>query len=206
MPESRVRKSVDDKRKRVEAAKTAAKTSPSPAKSAATGAKKTPATGSTTSKSTSASKQVSASKTATRVSRRIEQESRPQGRRWLLPAAIVLAVLGAAWGVAYFVAPKLIPGEQSLGKWNILIGAGAIVVAAIAYLALRPRTGTPYAAGSRRWVPPTFIGVGLFGVAWLIVYYVAGTSIPLMSTLGNWNILIGMAGMAAAFIIATLWK
>lgn len=226
MPESRVRKSVDDKRKRVEAAKTAAKTSPSPAKTAATGAKKAPATTSSTPKSAektpdsgagttktatktaskTASKSASASKTARRVSRRIEQESKPKGRRWLLPAAIVLAVLGAAWGAAYFVKPKPIPGEQGLGKWNILIGAGAIVVAAIAYLALRPRTGTPYAAGSRRWVPPTFIAVGLLGVAWLIVYYVAGTSIPVMNTLGNWNILIGMGGMAASFIIATLWK
>jgi hypothetical protein len=55
-------------------------------------------------------------------------------------------------------------------------------------------------------VPPTFIGVGLFGVAWLIVYYVAGSSIPFMSPLGNWNILIGMAGMAGAFVIATFWK
>jgi len=43
-------------------------------------------------------------------------------------------------------------------------------------------------------------------VAWLIVFYVAGQSIPFMSELGNWNILIGMGGMAAAFIIATLWK
>ena len=62
------------------------------------------------------------------------------------------------------------------------------------------------APSSRRWVPPTFITVGLLGVAWLIVYYVAGTSIPLMSDLGNWNILIGMGGMAAAFGIATLWR
>ena len=58
------------------------------------------------------------------------------------------------------------------------------------------------APSSRRWVPPTFITVGLLGVAWLIVYYVAGTSIPLMSDLGNWNILIGMGGMAAAFGLA----
>jgi hypothetical protein len=35
---------------------------------------------------------------------------------------------------------------------------------------------------------------------------VAGQSIPLMSDLGNWNILIGMGLMAAAFGIATLWK
>ena len=62
------------------------------------------------------------------------------------------------------------------------------------------------APGSRRWVPPTFITVVLLGVAWLIVYYVAGTSVPLMSDLGNWNILIGMGGMAAAFGLATLWR
>jgi Cell division protein CrgA len=60
--------------------------------------------------------------------------------------------------------------------------------------------------GSRRWVPPAFIAIGLLGVAWLVVYYVAGQQIPLMSDLGNWNILIGMGGMAAAFGIATLWK
>jgi Cell division protein CrgA len=62
------------------------------------------------------------------------------------------------------------------------------------------------APSSRRWVPPTFITVGLLGVAWLITYYVAGQSIPFMSDLGNWNILIGMGGMAAAFGIATLWR
>lgn len=65
---------------------------------------------------------------------------------------------------------------------------------------------TPRAPGSRRWVPPTFIVVGLLGVAWLITYYIAGPSIPFMADLGNWNVLIGMGGMALAFIIATLWK
>jgi len=62
------------------------------------------------------------------------------------------------------------------------------------------------APSSRRWVPPAFITVGLLGVAWLVVYYVAGPSVPMMSDLGNWNILIGMGGMAAAFGIATLWR
>lgn len=62
------------------------------------------------------------------------------------------------------------------------------------------------APGSRRWVPPTFLTVGLLGVAWLITYYIAGQYIPFMTSLGNWNILIGMGGMAAAFGIATLWK
>ena len=70
----------------------------------------------------------------------------------------------------------------------------------------KPKNKRVKAPGSRRWVPPTFITVGLLGVAWLITFYVAGQSIPFMSDLGNWNILIGMGGMAAAFGLATLWK
>ena len=73
-----------------------------------------------------------------------------------------------------------------------------------AHQAAKPKKIKPPA--SRRWVPPTFIAVGLLGVAWLITYYVAGTYIPFMDALGNWNILIGMGGMAAAFALATLWR
>ncbi|MGO1971348.1 MAG: cell division protein CrgA [Propionibacteriaceae bacterium] len=62
------------------------------------------------------------------------------------------------------------------------------------------------APSSRRWVPPAFIAVGLLGVAWLVTYYIAGQDIAFMTALGDWNILIGMGGMAAAFAIATLWK
>ena len=76
------------------------------------------------------------------------------------------------------------------------------------------RTATPKSAkadapGSRAWVPPTFIAVGLLGVAWLVVYYVTGSvqiAVPVMSGLGGWNVLIGMVLMAGAFAISTLWK
>ena len=50
------------------------------------------------------------------------------------------------------------------------------------------------------------IGVGLLGVAWLVVYYVASQYIPFMGILGGWNILIGMGLMTASFGIATQWK
>lgn len=140
------------------------------------------------------------------VSRRLTPEETPRRRRWLLPAMIVLAALGVAWGVVYFSKSDLIGFAQGLGQLNVAIGAAAVVLAAILYLALRPRSGTPYAPGSRRWVPPTFIAVGVFGVLWLIVYYVAGQDLAFMALLGNWNILIGMGGMAAAFVVATLWK
>lgn len=63
--------------------------------------------------------------------------------------------------------------------------------------------------GSRQWVPPTFITVGLLGVLWLVVFYITasvGIEIPYMTSLGGWNIMIGMGLMASAFGIATLWK
>lgn len=61
-------------------------------------------------------------------------------------------------------------------------------------------------AGGVNWVPWAFTIVGLLGVAWLVVFYVAGHLVPGMRELGNWNILIGMGLMAAAFGIATQWK
>lgn len=71
------------------------------------------------------------------------------------------------------------------------------------------RQRTVAAPGSRQWVPPTFITVGLVGVLWLVVYYITasvGITIPVLTDLGGWNVLIGMGAMAAAFGIATLWK
>ena len=58
----------------------------------------------------------------------------------------------------------------------------------------------------RSWVPGVFVPVGVLGVLWLVVYYIAGAQIPFMMALGDWNILIGLGAMAAAFAIATLWK
>lgn len=71
------------------------------------------------------------------------------------------------------------------------------------------RERTVAAPGSRQWVVPAFITVGLIGVLWLVVYYITasvGINVPFMSALGGWNIVIGMGGMAAAFGLATLWR
>ncbi|HAM44062.1 MAG TPA: septation inhibitor protein [Propionibacteriaceae bacterium] len=65
------------------------------------------------------------------------------------------------------------------------------------------------APDSRQWVPPTFITVGLLGVLWLVVYYIsvaASITVPYLTDLGGWNVIIGMGLMAASFGIATLWK
>lgn len=76
------------------------------------------------------------------------------------------------------------------------------------------RVATP---GSRRWVPIAFITLGLAGVLWLVLYYLAGISVStdpvganpfflFITGLGGWNILIGLGLMAISFGVATLWK
>lgn len=60
--------------------------------------------------------------------------------------------------------------------------------------------------GSARWVAPAFIIVGLLGVIWLVVYYIAGQDVPVMNRMGNWNILIGMGLMASSLGLSMFWK
>lgn len=68
---------------------------------------------------------------------------------------------------------------------------------------------TTAAPGSRQWVAPTFITIGILSILWLVVYYItaaAGISVPFMTALGGWNIGIGMGGLGVAFALTTLWK
>jgi len=63
----------------------------------------------------------------------------------------------------------------------------------------RPRTT------SRVWVAPLMLACWLLGLAWLVVFYVAGQDIPVMKDLNNWNLLIGMGLIAVGFIVSTQW-
>ena len=58
---------------------------------------------------------------------------------------------------------------------------------------------------SRAWVAPTMLACRLLGLAWLVVFYVAGDSIPLMKDLHNFNLLIGMGLIAVGFVVSTQW-
>lgn len=74
----------------------------------------------------------------------------------------------------------------------------------------RAKHKTTAAPGSGQWVLPAFITLGLLGVLWLVVFYIAsavGIDVPLMSDLDQiWNVVIGMSLLAGSFILATLWK
>jgi hypothetical protein len=59
---------------------------------------------------------------------------------------------------------------------------------------------------SGRWVPITGSVLLVLGLVWIVVFYVAGSSIPGMRELGNWNLMIGMGAIVAGFLIFTRWK
>lgn len=57
----------------------------------------------------------------------------------------------------------------------------------------------------KRWVAPVMVGCWILGLAWIVVYYLA-PDLKYMSELGNWNLAIGMAFIAAGFAFSTKWE
>lgn len=58
----------------------------------------------------------------------------------------------------------------------------------------------------KTWVAPVMVACFVLGLAWIVTFYLAGQSVPGMSALGNWNILIGMGLMVIGFIVSTQWE
>ena len=48
--------------------------------------------------------------------------------------------------------------------------------------------------------------VMVLGLAWLVVNYIAGTKIPIMNDLGNWNFAIGFALMIGGLLMTMRWR
>ncbi|MBG0853889.1 cell division protein CrgA [Streptomyces spinoverrucosus] len=58
---------------------------------------------------------------------------------------------------------------------------------------------------NRAWVAPVMLAFFLIGLAWIVVFYVTNSSLPVES-LGNWNIVVGFGFIAAGFGVSTQWK
>jgi len=56
---------------------------------------------------------------------------------------------------------------------------------------------------SGRWVAPLMVGFFVVGLAWIVVYYIASSVMPIQ---GNINLIIGFGLLGAGFITATRWK
>lgn len=133
--------------------------------------------------------------------------------RFLL--AIVLVVLGIAWIAYYYLAvradptaiPAAKPGGPSfiahLGKWNYLIGFGAVLLG----LAISAHPATPLGRG--RGVVVGMLGCFLIGLLWICTFYVISNNIssaPVFNDLGQYNLMVGVAFMGVGFSFATRWE
>lgn len=55
------------------------------------------------------------------------------------------------------------------------------------------------------WFKPVMFGFMLVGLAWIIVFYVSKTTLPIPA-LGAWNILVGFGIMMIGFLMTTRWR
>lgn len=68
-----------------------------------------------------------------------------------------------------------------------------------------PPPKTAHRKVSAPWVGPAIGACLIVGLAWIVVYYLAGGSIPGLSALGAWNLVVGFGFVIAAVILATRW-
>ena len=67
-----------------------------------------------------------------------------------------------------------------------------------------PKTGRRKV--SAPWVGPTIVACLVLGLAWIVTYYLSNGSIPGISSLGAWNLVIGFAFIIAGVTLSTRWR
>jgi hypothetical protein len=60
-------------------------------------------------------------------------------------------------------------------------------------------------AVSPPWLAPTMIVCFLVGLAWIALYYVTQANMPVLRTLGGWNLVGGFALIIVGVVLATKW-
>ena len=56
-----------------------------------------------------------------------------------------------------------------------------------------------------RWVAPLMLAMFAIGLAWIVVFYVTESQLPIES-IKSWNIVVGFGFIAAGFVVSTQWK
>ena len=72
---------------------------------------------------------------------------------------------------------------------------------------------TPAAPAARRrkgpspvWVAPLMLALFGIGIAWLVVFYVTESDMPLVGQLGNGNLAVGFGFIVLGFGLSTQWR
>ena len=69
-----------------------------------------------------------------------------------------------------------------------------------------PPSRSPKRAVSPAWLAPTMIITFVLGLAWIALYYVTQADMPVLRSLGGWNLVIGFALIVSGVILATKWR
>lgn len=124
--------------------------------------------------------------------------------------SLLLVVAGIAWITFYYLSVRPDPVPEAtpkaigdLGLWNYVIGFGALLLG----LMVAANPVTPLGRG--RGVVIGMLGCFLIGLIWICTFYVFAddlSGIPVFNDLGQWNLGVGIAFMAAGFTFATRWE
>ena len=128
--------------------------------------------------------------------------------------ALLLVVAGIAWIVFYYAQargnPLAFPAVDGspkaiadLGRWNYVIGFGALMVG----LMISAHPSTPLGRG--RGVVVGMLACFFLGLVWICTFYIFSddlSSLWVFNDLGQWNLVVGIAFMAVGFSFATKWE
>jgi hypothetical protein len=67
-----------------------------------------------------------------------------------------------------------------------------------------PPSRSSKAKVSPPWLVPTMLGSLIFGLVWIVIFYVSQQSLP-VSALGAWNLVIGFGFLVGGVVLATKW-
>lgn len=71
-------------------------------------------------------------------------------------------------------------------------------------VAPRVATISKRSAPSTRWVPGTALALIIFGIAWLVTFYLSQGEWPVMSW-RYWNLGVGFGALVAALVVLARW-
>jgi hypothetical protein len=57
---------------------------------------------------------------------------------------------------------------------------------------------------SPRWLAPVMVANFIFGLIWIVVFYISGTAYPIPG-IEAWNMLVGFGFVGIGFSLATRW-
>ena len=60
-------------------------------------------------------------------------------------------------------------------------------------------------AVSPPWLAPTMVASLVVGLAWIALYYVTQADMPVLRTLGGWNLVGGFVLIVSGVVLATRW-